>query len=817
MKRISSLRRKFVKSLETKMFPISPKVLALKGSPLSVPFLKILSLSMGRISGLRNRIILTQRFLSLVLRFSKNHGNTSAIKWLKCCYVALQKAQANDNLPSLRHLEPGIPLPRLINGLPAFILSADRAEIKKGNVSIIRFWSSLFSVYRVLECTYKLRLNSITDLYNGDNQFLNEFKDSARHSPLWKALRGFEQWEKALTLSPRTFIMSSSASPSSKVSWMGLLNEVDALLNTEQGGLILKNLVNYMDCLKNNKFNSSHVLLERIYEWGSLVERFKSINIWFTAKRNFKSVWGQLSLKREAAGKLRVFALVDAVTQSTLAPLHGALFQLLELIPNDGTFNQIASIYRCSDKAMKYGCAYSFDLSQATDRLPADLTAAILERVTGVKGLGDAWLALMTDRDFYLSLSEREKKEYDCIDLGDGKVRYSTGQPMGALSSWAGLAVTHHFILQACSLALPGRVGWEERYEILGDDLTIYNERLADEYLRVMKLLGVEINLSKSIVSPSKPIFEFAKRTFNNGIDVSPIPFKQLLGSSLSDRVSQFIAYTSRGLLTNLSLLRRVLSRFGSLKLSQKEFLNPILANLGVLVDNQLIPHRWLVESLIVPSEMFDLEDQTNREVPLISSFKLILALNPVIKKKFLGEPISDADLDLPYPWSKEEIRKEIYEDWEPEFGNVIANKALKLARVLERDYDTIMESQALKLLDFHLLGSKTALELIKNDIGLKGGLVGAFEDNLIDSNKGLDPVEAVDEIETDPKFYYRRGLTIEHATSILDRIEQLYFKLVLKEAVDVKKNDTAAALVNLNKVVKGTTAKYWEIDRLST
>jgi len=55
-------------------------------------------------------------------------------------------------------------------------------------------------------------------------------------------------------------------------------------------------------------------------------------------------------------------------------------------------------------KAKKYGCAYSFDLSAATDRLPASLTAAILERVTGVKGFGDAWLAVMVDRDFSVPL-----------------------------------------------------------------------------------------------------------------------------------------------------------------------------------------------------------------------------------------------------------------------------------------------------------------------------------------------------------------------------------------------------------------------------
>jgi len=181
-----------------------------------------------------------------------------------------------------------------------------------------------------------------------------------------------------------------------------------------------------------------------------------------------------------------------------------------------------------------------------------------------------------------------------------------------------------------------------------------------------MRLLGVEINLTKSIVSPSKPVFEFAKRTFNSGNDVSPIPFKQLLGHSLSDRVGQYLAFSTRGLLTNMSLLRRVLSRFGSLKLSMREFANPILASLGALTSQKLLPHRWLVESLIVPSEEFDL-DQAPMEVPLISSLKLILDVNPVLAKVFRGasDPslIKEELAKLKYPWSHEDIRKEIYED----------------------------------------------------------------------------------------------------------------------------------------------------------
>jgi hypothetical protein len=52
---------------------------------------------------------------------------------------------------------------------------------------------------------------------------------------------------------------------------------------------------------------------------------------------------GKLSKKLEAAGKIRVFAMVDVWTQSLLKPLHLALFDFLKSLPNDGTFDQTAS------------------------------------------------------------------------------------------------------------------------------------------------------------------------------------------------------------------------------------------------------------------------------------------------------------------------------------------------------------------------------------------------------------------------------------------------------------------------------------------
>ena len=52
---------------------------------------------------------------------------------------------------------------------------------------------------------------------------------------------------------------------------------------------------------------------------------------------------GQLSRKQEAAGKVRVFAMVDIWTQSVMSPLHKMLSAFLESLPNDGTKDQVAS------------------------------------------------------------------------------------------------------------------------------------------------------------------------------------------------------------------------------------------------------------------------------------------------------------------------------------------------------------------------------------------------------------------------------------------------------------------------------------------
>jgi hypothetical protein len=53
-----------------------------------------------------------------------------------------------------------------------------------------------------------------------------------------------------------------------------------------------------------------------------------------------------------------------------------------------------------------------------------------------------AWRNILVERDYFL---------HDVVSSSTEKYRYAVGQPMGALSSWAMLAITHHMIMQYCS------------------------------------------------------------------------------------------------------------------------------------------------------------------------------------------------------------------------------------------------------------------------------------------------------------------------------------------------------------------------------
>jgi hypothetical protein len=220
----------------------------------------------------------------------------------------------------------------------------------------------------------------------------------------------------------------------------------------------------------------------------------------------------------------------------------------------DGTHDQLKPL----ELHTKWESLDSLDLSAATDRLPAllqrDLLAELIDPV-----YADNWYKLLVGREYFVTYKDSNKV------IRNESLRYRVGQPMGALSSWAMLAFTHHFIVQAAAWhAGVCPVGSLFRdYAVLGDDLVIGNSRVRKSYLLIVAALGVECGIAKSIISPKGTAIEFAKRTFWKGVDVSPIPILEFVMANLTlaEAVSFAKKYTMTfpGLLKSLGYGYRVL------------------------------------------------------------------------------------------------------------------------------------------------------------------------------------------------------------------------------------------------------------------
>jgi hypothetical protein len=86
----------------------------------------------------------------------------------------------------------------------------------------------------------------------------------------------------------------------------------------------------------------------------------------------------------------------------------------------------------------------------------------------------------------------------------------------------------------------------------------IGNRAVADSYLLLMDMIGVDINLTKSILSYKGIGLEFAKRTFVNGVDCSPISLRDLSLSLQPGNISSWVAFAKAHKL-DFNLQRKVL------------------------------------------------------------------------------------------------------------------------------------------------------------------------------------------------------------------------------------------------------------------
>jgi hypothetical protein len=154
---------------------------------------------------------------------------------------------------------------------------------------------------------------------------------------------------------------------------------------------------------------------------------------------------------------------------------------------------------------------------------------------------------LLVGRPYYLPEVNRENpRQFD--DDYPSSVLYAVGQPMGALSSWAMLALTHHIMVALAARRAGFLVGSFRDYAVLGDDIVIANGKVAREYLIICREIGVKVGIHKSLISRNGCL-EFAKRFFVSGVDASPISLLEIGAATRS-----LVAMLEIGKKYNLSL-----------------------------------------------------------------------------------------------------------------------------------------------------------------------------------------------------------------------------------------------------------------------
>lgn len=644
---------------------------------------KIISTAVGK-TRVAPRLRRFNKFVMLLIKFNKHHGTAFTIKWIKACHLAVQRKLSSRPCRSLRDIEPNLPCPRLINGLPTFIGTMDRKQIRLGHAPTIRLWLTILSIYRILKGPLNPKLETITDKFGGSPDMINQIIGVS--SDIYSLNSGLFRNLPSIKVDYMAKLLT--AGPNGPVSIQNFLSDAIALAKYPE---VYEPFRSYAIKTKSFRFMA---MLDRTIEWLFQTLTAKGSSwVKVPGSLSFDDIrLGKLSFKEEAAGKLRVFAIADIWTQSLFKPLHKSLFAFLRRLPNDGTFDQDASFERSMQKALLYNCAYSVDLSAATDRLPISLQAGILDIIYQIPGLGKDWASILVERPYFI-----DKNKYG---LPVSHVYYGTGQPMGALSSWAMLAVTHHFILQVCAHNMyPDYKSWYTRYEILGDDLVIFDTKVYQEYLRIMDLLKVGTNPSKSLFSENSSALEFAKRTGLNGLDVSGLSWKQFISCrSLSDRIGLVIHFARKGLVSTIPSILNILGTgrgrlildSSSLKEKDKSMLSrSLMALLGHFVNSNIMT---LVDAVAFTADPHD-EDMDwldNPTVPItVTLHESLRILNLSASDRWEG----------PAQLSSFEERKELAQD---EVTGFMADSVVRdcLSQLLQlcNNYDLLIDEYALTL-----------------------------------------------------------------------------------------------------------------------
>jgi len=416
-------------------------------------------------------------FVDAAIRRVKYRGSIDAISWIKDLRVATYAAIGRHDV-EIPHLA------RNSHGFPKIFGNDLNEKLRTGDEGAIRFTLTMLQLSRFLEGQKSPDYTPITDPCEIDPEFWKEF--GVYLPQAMKELK-LEPSDRPEWIAPH-FTSKGSPAGQAMLSLESDLNHLPESTFQCIGEIGGQNLLDYMTQLKDNP------------------DVFKTTQ---EPKESRRGRLRSLGLVEDTEAKTRVVAMADYWTQTSLVPLHERLLSHLRKLGSvDLTFGQDISPF--GNESEPY---YSYDLTSATDRLPRFLYVEVLTQIFG-KNYAKAWEELLVSHPF---------------ESPDGVKRiYATGQPMGVYSSWPLLALVHHVIVRISALRV-GKTRFRS-YRILGDDIVIRNKLVADEYSKVLRYLHVKISKTKTLVSLDT--FEFAKRLFTKGIEVTAVPIHGMVSAA---------------------------------------------------------------------------------------------------------------------------------------------------------------------------------------------------------------------------------------------------------------------------------------------
>jgi hypothetical protein len=231
---------------------------------------------------------------------------------------------------------------------------------------------------------------------------------------------------------------------------------------------------------------------------------------------------GTVNCTQEPGTKARFFASPHLIYQVALEPLQEFLMSILHACPQDACYGVADAISDVMELLTQGQTVYTYDLREATNTFLSSLTWYAVELAHSVP-MQHLLLLQRVSEGFWLP-----SREMALSGFFPELIQWKQGQPLGTKPSFAAFAYSHHSLVRGIARSLERP--WD-CYYILGDDIVIFDELVAEEYRRTMLALGVQVPEEKSMVS--NRVSEFGGQTILRSEAFYPGKWREINDDSL--------------------------------------------------------------------------------------------------------------------------------------------------------------------------------------------------------------------------------------------------------------------------------------------